>query len=348
MDAIRSDRADQEDEGEVSRMVYETVGDLLGRSLLAREREDMALLRGGFPSTDEETREAAGYALVDYLVVERDLERLERVLASWRGATREVMRAGDAAGLGRMLALVERPRAAAVEEPERSMLFDVYRNQGPDPELLRELAGRAGDPEGLALVRELLAPFGEASLVTLLELLVDEEGPDRSMIMSLAIHLARDHFGPVAARIGDRRAPAVRDAVTVASRVGGREAMAVLDRARRHASPHVREEAVRGLIATAGGGAAGALRELAQDTDERVRTLAVAGLGGLVVPAAIDALAEIASSSGDVAMRREALDHLARHPSPEARVRLRQLASRKGRRRLPRPVRRYAKSLVRS
>ena len=121
----------------------------------------------------------------------------------------------------------------------------------------------------------------------------------------------------------------------------------MLERASRHPSPDVREEAVRGLIAVAGASAVGRLRDLARDTDERVRTLAVAGLGGLVGPAAIQALAELACTSKDPATAKEALDHLARHPSYQARDRLRELASGKGDPTLPRPLRRYAKGLAR-
>jgi HEAT repeat protein len=124
--------------------------------------------------------------------------------------------------------------------------------------------------------------------------------------------------------------------------------MSVLEQASRHPSPDVREEAVRGLIAVGGASAVGRLQDLARDRDDRVRTLAVAGLGGLVGPEAIRALAEVAADSSEPGTRKEALDHLARHPSPEARTRLKELASGRGDLRLPRPARRYAKGLMKS
>jgi hypothetical protein len=340
---------DVEEDPEDSRMVYETVGDLLGQSLLAREQEDLGLLREGFPSTDEEARDVAGHAVRDYLLAETDLERLERVLASWMAVARASMRASDIAGVHHAVAVLELPRAEAAAEPERSMLYDLYRNQTADPDLLLELVARAKEPEGQTVVTALLAPLEEAAVVALLDLLVETtDGHERSVIVSLATELSRAHLDLVAARVTDHRVPVVRDAVTVAYRSGGQAALPVLEQASRHPSPEVREEAVRGLIAVAGGSAVGRLRDLARDSEERVRTMAVSGLGGLVVPAAVEALAEIAATSANPAIAKDALDHLARHPSWQAREALKGLAGGKGRFRPPRTMRRYAKALVKS
>jgi HEAT repeat protein len=136
--------------------------------------------------------------------------------------------------------------------------------------------------------------------------------------------------------------------VTVAYRAGGASALATLDEASRHPIPDVREEAVRGLIAVGGASAVDRLLELARDPEPRVQTLAVAGLGGLVGGDAIDALVDVAVSPGELATRREAIDHLARHPSPEARIRLTRVAKGKTTPRVHRQLRRYAKGALRS
>jgi HEAT repeats len=333
---------------DASELMVETVGDLLGQSLLAREQEDVSALRGEFPSTDVEMRGMASQAVRDYLLVEDDLERMERVLASWMATARDGLRSGELAVVRQAVDVLEGPRAASADRPDRRVLFELYRRETPDPDLLRTLVERAKEPDGQATVEELLAPFEEISVTALLELLDDEEERhERSVIISLATDLARNHLDVVTARVNDRRVSVARDAVTVAYRAGGAAALPTLDRASRHPSPDVREEAVRGLISVAGASAVARLLDLARDNEPRVRTLAVAGLGGLMGAHAIDGLAEIALTSSDPAIRRGALEHLARHPTPEARARLKQLSTGKPKPGLPRPLRRFAKALMR-
>jgi HEAT repeat protein len=284
----------------------------------------------------------------DYLLVETDLERLEMVLTGWIGAARTALHEQDVDALRATVLVLERSRRAATE-PERATLFDIYRNRAPEPEVLRRLVARAKEPDGHAVVVHLLDPLEEVGLAALLDLLAGEHDlHERSVIVALASDLAQERFDVIANRVDDPRPPVVRDAVTVACRSAGAQAMPVLERAARHPSAEVRQEVVRGLIAVAGGSAAGLLRDLASDPDEQVRRQAVAGLGGLVVPTAVDALGELAVESPDPATRRDALEGLSRHPSPEARIRLRTLAASKRRSGLPRTLRRYARSLLRS
>ncbi len=335
------------DEG--SDLMYETVGDLLSQSLLAREQQDVLSLREQFPSTDEAQRRSATNAIRDYLLVDEDLERLERVLAAWTETAREGLRQGDVRVVRDALDLLDGPRAAAAGEPGRVKLFDLYRSQLPEPGILQTLVERAKDPGGQARVEELLGPLGGMSVTALLELLeTDQEPHERTIIISLATDLARDHLDVVTARVGDRRPTVVRDAVTVAYRAGGASVLPTLDAASRHPAPDVREEAVRGLIAVAGSSAVTLLRDLASDPERGVRSLAVAGLGGLVGTEAVDALVDVAVSPGELPTRRQAVDQLARHPSPEARDRLTPIAKGKSRPRPPRQLRRYAKGALRS
>jgi HEAT repeat protein len=68
-------------------------------------------------------------------------------------------------------------------------------------------------------------------------------------------------------------------------------------------------------------------------------------MGGLSTPGACAALARLVRTLHDQGDRRKAIDALARHPSPEASDVLTELASSKSRPKLPRRVRRYAKTL---
>ncbi|HEX9376591.1 MAG TPA: HEAT repeat domain-containing protein [Actinomycetota bacterium] len=338
---------DAGDQGGQDLMIYETVSDLLGRSLLAREQEDMASLRAAFPDGEGQHREAAAHAVRDYLRVEQDLERLERVLASWMGEARGALRQADLGRLQDAVAVLERPRAEAQDTPERALLFTVYRNEVPDEAILGELVDRAREEDGRQAVAELLRPLEDSGVRALLNLLADRvESSDRSIVIALATELAREHLPVVEQRVGDRRVPVVRDAVTVAYRSGGSAALPILERASRHPAPQVREEAVRGLIAVAGAGAVTRLRDLARDTDERVRALAVTGLGGLVGGQAAQALVDVASTAPDAAVRKEAIEHLARNTSAEAGELLKAVAAGRTEHPVPRPLRRHAKTLA--
>ncbi|HEY7280773.1 MAG TPA: hypothetical protein VID47_04180, partial [Actinomycetota bacterium] len=233
-----------------SDLMFETVGDLLSQSLLAREQQDVLALRDQFPSTAESQRLAATDAIRDYLLVDGELERLERVLAAWMQTARDGLRAGDVRVVREALDLVEVPRAAAADDVDRAKLFDLYRSQLPEPSILQELVERAKDPGGQVAVEELLEPLEEVSVTALLELLeTDLEPHDRSIVIQLATDLARDHLHVVTRRMSDRRPTVVRDAVTVAYRAVGAAAVGTLDEATRHPVPDVREEAIRGLIA---------------------------------------------------------------------------------------------------
>ena len=77
------------------------------------------------------------------------------------------------------------------------------------------------------------------------------------------------------------------------------------------------------------------------------RVLAVGALGGLVTPAAVTALVEVARRGRDASIRRAALDHLARHPSEEAVRGLDALARSRAKPRLPRSLRKHARGLLR-
>jgi hypothetical protein len=332
----------------LSEEMHETVGDILGQSLLARGQKDLGLLREGFPSTADAQHKTAFVAVQDYLIVEEDLERLDRVMEAWTQTARTSLRAADATGLREAIAVLERPRAAAADnaQTERVMLFDGYLQDAAGPAILRELVERAKGPEGVEPVVALLAVLDDAALEALLDLMADEdEGADRSLMVAIATELARGHFDVLVRRLEHQRSQVARDAVLVAYRSAGAGAMPLLERAARHPSPEVRAEGVRGIVAVAGGSGVGLLRNLTRDNDEQVRQTALSGLGGLVVAESIPALEEVVAAPGETSMRQGALEHLARHPVPLARERLKALGARRGPVKLPRQLRRHARQL---
>src|SRR5207302_6862568 len=219
--------------------------------LLARERNDLEILGSSFPQQPDELLSTAANAVRDYLRTETDMERLQRVMASWTGAAREALREGDARGLRHAVAVLDDARAASPDESERAALFRQYRSRVPQGDVLREVVARLGGDEDRQAVADLLRPLGDASLAGLLDLLGEPlEVGQRNTVILLAADLAAGHLDLLAERVGDRRVTVARDALAVAYRVGGAGALPLLDRAARHASPEVRAEAARGLVAT--------------------------------------------------------------------------------------------------
>src|SRR5439155_332419 len=102
----RADRQGAADEDE-DLQVFETVSDLLGRSLVAREQDDLAAIRGAWPDSDEAVQAEAALTLSDYLRLEPDPERLERFLMGWMEEGREVLKRGDGRTLVRMVDAAE-------------------------------------------------------------------------------------------------------------------------------------------------------------------------------------------------------------------------------------------------
>jgi len=342
---VAGDQSDEDD-----RLMFETVSDLLGTSLAAREHDDLAAIRRQFPDTEDALQAEAAAALGDYLRLEPDMERLERFLMGWVEASRECLRRGDGRTLMRLIDVADGGRAASAQagRPDRAQLFDVYRRQIPDPATLRELVGHAVEGGNHLAVQALLAPLGDAAVDGLLDVLAAEaDGRARGILVNLLTELARGHTARVAARLSDRRWEVVRDAVAILNRAGGPEAAPAIVEASRHREPAVRKESIWGLIAVAGPAGAERLRHLADDPDDGIRVLAVGALGGLVTPAAVTALVEIAGLGHDQAIRRAALDHLARHPSADARRSLESLARSRHRPKLPRALRKHAKTLLR-
>ncbi len=345
----RPKSAEAEAVPEDDRFVFETVSDLLGHSLVAREQDDLAAIRRAWPDSDDSAQAEAARTLSDYLRLEPDQERLERFLMAWMAEGRQSLGQGDGRTLVRIIDVGDAGRVAALEagRPDRASLFDVYRRQIPDPAIVRQLVAQAMESGGELALQALLAPLGDAAVDGLLDVLAGEtDGHARGVLLNVLTELARGHTRRVAARLSDRRWEVVRDAVAVLHRAGGPEAGPFIVEVSKHPVPAVRKEAIWGLIAVGGPEGAERLRNMAEDPDEGVRVLAVGALGGLVTTAAVTALLELARRGRDPSIRRAALDHLARHPSQDAARGLESLARSRSRPRLPRSLRKHAKGLL--
>jgi hypothetical protein len=337
-----------QDDQEEGRALYSTVSDLLGQSLLDHRHADVEALRDEFPESQDDEEAIATAAIHDYFRVEDDLHRLDQVLANWAGAAQRALRRGDREAVVRLVDVVGDARAEAESRsPERAAVFTDHWRQVPHPTILREVVTASRAAGNIDSMTALLAPLRDAAVEGLLETLAAEEHVhERALLLKLLGELAGDALDAVVKRLQHKRWEHVRDAVAVLQRVGGMRVTRLLEQATEHPIPDVRREAVKGLIAVGGAGAVPRLTELSLDPDEHVRSLAVDGLGGLVVPEASGALATVVARATDHSVRRTALDHLARNPSWAAGQALEQLAGKRSG--APRAVRRQARRAMRA
>jgi hypothetical protein len=320
-----------------------SVTEILSEYLSATEADDVRAMRTAIDATEEQARSVALLALGDYLSLETDLDRVGEVLEIWIEEVRRALRDRDSRAVETLLQPIR--EALPVGTDERGPLMESAVRRGLDRDLVMELVAsdRAQEPSEAA---DLLAPFGDLGVEVLLDLLAEEEDRNRrSMLLAVLRRLARGHLGPVRARLTDPRWYVVRNAVAVLGSASGPEALDVIALASRHESAAVRQEVVTALVAAGGAAAVPHLARLASEGDEEVRRLAVGQLGTLVGADAAGALAEVARSSRDRALRLLALQELAHRP--EGPAILRDLGSRASRPRLPWGLRRRARSLAR-
>lgn len=321
--------------------VTDAIADYLG----ATENEDARAIRSALAHGEDQWRTAAISALGDYLALEPDLDRAGSALDLWAGELRDALRARDA---GRVRSLVDAVREALRQgADDRRELFEAYARHALAHDVVTELVeAEAGADEEAALVADLLAPFDDLGVEILLDLLAEEEDrARRARLLGVARRTVRDRVGRVAARLSDPRWYVVRNAVILLGASGRPEAIPAIERAVRHPTPAVRHEVPAALAAAGGAEAVPALERLASGDDPQVRRQAVAALGTLVGPEAADGLVQVVRDSEDRALRLLAMEELARRS--DGAERLRDLASRAARPRVPWGLRRRARSLAR-
>jgi hypothetical protein len=326
--------------------VAETVSELAARGLLGMGQEDVRAIREVFPHSEEEQLRLALEALQDYLSIESDLEQLGEVLTVWSRELGEALEHRDVERVGRLLDAVESVRTATAEagSDKRPTIRAFLRRVLDRPLLAKVISPAEGDA---ASTLRLLERFGEVAVEGLLEDLAEEEDRGRrALLLGVLAEMARDHRGPVAARLSDSRWFVARNAVTILYRSGSSDVGPLLVQAASHPHPAVRREVVTGLLEVAGLDALPELMPLAGDRDESVRISVVRALGGMTSAEASSALGRLCLELSAPADRRRVLEELARHASPDAVRVLKELASSRTRPRLPWRLRRQARALL--
>lgn len=325
--------------------VAQAAADRLSERLLPTQDEDAAYLRDMFPATESDHRALARLALHDYLQLESDVERLERVLQSWTERCRAALQERDAAEVDRLLALLDAPLAGAAGEGPRS-IAERARDAVVGPELVSVLVGgERGDDESGQVVA-LLARFGRAALDAVLDQLAIERASGlRARLVAWAAEMPDPGAAAVISRLADERWFVVRNLLTILARSGDRAAYPALTRLVRHPEDQVRRELVRSLVACGGAEAVPELTRLALDDDVGVRTAAIGALGAMRETAAARALAAVVRDGEHVDERRRALELIAAHPAGAPL--LAELGGRAGGTRLPRTLRKAAQELAR-
>jgi hypothetical protein len=326
--------------------VAETVSELAARGLLGMGQDDVRAIREVFPQSEEDQLRLALEAVKDYLSIESDLEKLGEVLTVWSHEVGEALGARDLERVDQLLDAAQGVRSGTSEtDGEKRATIKAFLRRVLDRPLLAKVVSLS-DGDAASTVR-LLGRFGEIAVESLLEDLADEEERGRrALLLGLLSEMARSHRGPVTARLSDPRWFVARNAVTILYRSGGADVVPLLVRAAGHPNPAVRREVVTGLLDVAGPDALSELIRLAGDHDESVRISVVRALGGMTSAEASSVLGRLCLELSASTDRRRALEELARHSAPEATAVLRQVASSRGRPRLPWRLRRYARGLL--
>jgi hypothetical protein len=321
-----------------------SVGEVLAGYLSATKADDVRTIRSGVPQTERQRREAAILALRDYIVVETDLEQIGEALHVWSERVERAVRERDVELVAAMVQPM-REALAASADLERSSLFEFSVKRALGRDLVLDLASSAEGPEGTD-PRPLLAPFGEAGVEGLLDLLADEEDRDRrAHLLGLLRRTVHGYVGPVVARLRDPRWFVVRNAANLLGAAGGAEVLDQLGATTRHDVPEVRREAVKALMVAGGSAAVPYLQRAALDGPDDVQHAAVVALGSVLAPEAAEALAEVACSSKSRSLAIRTVDELAEHP--EGETYLHQVASGRSPR-APWRVRRHARKVARA
>jgi HEAT repeat protein len=320
-----------------------SVGEVLAGYLTATKADDVRTLKAGVPQTERQRREAALLALRDYVMVETDVEQIGEALHVWSERVERAVRERDVELIAAMVPPMREILATSPDEERASLFeFSVKRALGRDVAL--DLAASAEGFEGFD-PRPLLAPFGEAGVEALLDLLADEDDRDRrAHLLGLLRRTAHGYAGPVVARLRDPRWFVVRNAANLLGVAGGPEVLDQLGATTRHEVPEVRREAVKALMVAGGTAAVPHLERAALEGADDVQHAAVVALGSVLAPEAAAALADIARSSRSRSLALRTVEELAEHP--EGAAPLREVATERSPRAAWR-VRRYARRLAR-
>ncbi|MDQ3990778.1 MAG: HEAT repeat domain-containing protein, partial [Actinomycetota bacterium] len=306
----------------------ETVSDLLARGLVSMVEDDLRDMMAAFPVTQRDHATLALTSLGDYLRLEDDMAPLGQALEVWTEAVRTALRAHEGGEVERLLGPVRAARGAEGSGSEREELIGLHFRRVLDASVVEDLV-RSTKDDDIAAAERLLVPFGGEAVDGLMDLLSEESDRSRrALLVGLLVRLAPGHTHRIVQRLRDARWYVVRNAITVLRRSDVPDVVSLLVEASRHGNAKVRKEAVLGLASVAPAEALRVLKSLAGDSDADVRQVVVTAMGGIVAPAATEALVEVARSSGDVEDRRRALDELARHPAPEALAALHRLSGR--------------------
>jgi HEAT repeat protein len=334
------------EEREGRERVAGVVSRLLSSKLKTMENQDQDELKKEFPTTDEQFRVTALATLRDYIAVEEDIERFEKVLDLWAQEVRLALRAAVPDTVHELVGVMREGNSAR-EDEEWKALVASYGRRVVDGQLVETLRTTA-QADGMAAARTLLDPLGDEAVEGLLDLLAEERDKVRRVfIISLLTDMAGDYRDRVIEWFDDPRWFVARNSVTILIRSGvSHDIRPLLERAAAHEHPAVRREGVQGLTALLGAGYVSGLTRMASDPDQGVRELAVSTLGGLVDPSAVPALGTIARNNSDESIRRRAIEALGHQGLPGSRELLTALASFWNKPRLHGSLRRIAKKLA--
>lgn len=203
--------------------------------------------------------------------------RFKRIVRIWTTRVLRAIESGDLVGARGLLSAVTMERRFPVEFTPivEQALGELLSSKLLDPiidEFLREPTDGS---------RDLLRTFGKVGVEAIIDLLSDEENPSRRRaLIDMLATVGRDDTSLIVDHLSDSRWYVVRNLATALGKTNRSSAVGALNQLMEHHDHRVRTEALRAVVALAGEQATATLTKALNDSHERVREAALALLAG--------------------------------------------------------------------
>lgn len=266
---------------EAVRRARDAVDARIGQML--EEGSNFATIAGAFESIRAQLgelpadRELAERVMSGLFEAERRESRFKRIVRIWTTRVLRAIEDGDLVSAQGLLSAVTTERRFPLEFAPfvDQALTDLINSDLIDPLIDQFLS------EPTAGSRDLLRTFGKAGVEAIIELLADEENPSRRRALTdMLATVGRDDTSLIVEHLGDSRWYVVRNLAIALGKTNRHSAAGALNQLMEHSDHRVRTEALRSIVALSGDQATVTLTRALSDSHERVREAALALLSG--------------------------------------------------------------------
>ncbi len=300
--------------------------------------------RSGAPAAPDPTDHLAVgiQVLQDLLRIENRPNRVRRVLRIWESKVSTSIRSRNLVAAEAWLRGVT---GDMVIPPERAQAVGASLAALSRPALIDDLLVWLVDADAIDAAAGLFAEWGDPIVGRMIDLMaVDDPPVNRRYMVDVLTLIGRADSRLLTPHVADHRWFIVRNVAIALGRSGRLAAIPVLRSLLSHEDARVRVEAARGLAAVDGDAAVGDLVAALQDSDGRVRQVAVSLLRACPSPEVATRLVDVVTSGKMHAVEAERLiEVIGERKDEAARKALEQIVGRRGRRGAPKAIRAAAK-----